>query len=69
MNFIPTITYSLEESVYEPTYDFIYDWEAIILEDEFLDEDISTDDDDEEEEEVEFIPELWLPGNTEIGEA
>lgn len=69
---IDACMYYLENSVYEPAYDVIYDWEAIIIEDEFNDlendEDLDLDEDEEEEEE-DLIPELWLPGSTEIGEA
>ena len=54
----------LKENVYNPTYDIAYDWEAVILDDESVDIDSPSDEDEEE-----FIPELWLPGSTEIGEA
>lgn len=50
------------EDVYEPTYDMIYDWEAFIEDEEYIDV-------VEEEEEEEFVPEVWLPGNNEMGEA
>ncbi len=52
---------------YYPAYDINYDRDVSIIDEEYEIED--TDTEEEEEKESDFVPEIWFPGISEIGEA